>query len=136
MTAARPATLRLATEADLVGVVAYARDLSRRLGFADADQARCATAVSELARNVLKYAREGRVTLRGVTRATRVGLEALVEDEGPGIADLELALRDHYSTGGSLGLGLGGVKRLMDELHIDSTPGAGTRVRIVKWRGP
>lgn len=136
MSAPRAATLRLATEADLVGVVAYARDLARRLGFADADQARCATAVSELARNVLKYAREGRVTLRGVERATRVGLEALVEDEGPGIADLEQAMRDHFSTGGSLGLGLGGVKRLMDELHIDSAPGAGTRVRIVKWRGP
>lgn len=127
-------TLRLASEADLVGVVAYARDLARQLGFGGADQARCATAISELARNVLKYAGEGRVTLRRVERAGRSGLEALVEDDGPGIPDVALAMRDHYSTGGSLGLGLGGAKRLMDELHIDSAPGAGTRVRTCKWR--
>jgi len=101
------------------------------------DQSRIATAVSELARNVVRYATDGRgEMLLRVLPATGhgVGLEVVVRDEGPGIADVERAMRPGYSSGSGLGMGLPGARRLMDELEIDSVPGRGTSVTIRKWR--
>jgi serine/threonine-protein kinase RsbT len=115
-----------------------AREVARGLGFGLVDQSRIATAVSELARNVVRYATDGcgQATIRALPAAPPrgVGLEIVVRDEGPGIADVERALRDGHSTGGGLGLGLPGARRLMDELHLDSGPGRGTVVTIRKWR--
>jgi len=110
-----------------------ARELALEAGFSAASAAACATAVSELATNVAKYASHGWVTLR-VLDGARVSLEAIVEDRGPGIVDVTEAMRDHVSTGGSLGLGLPGTKRLVDSFEIRSQVGSGTWVRIVKYR--
>jgi serine/threonine-protein kinase RsbT len=91
------------------------------------------TAVSELARNILKYAHTGEIWLRHVEGPKGRGIEIEALDEGPGIADTEAAMRDHVSTSGTLGLGLPGVARLMDEFSLDSAPGKGTRVKARKW---
>ena len=92
-----------------------------------------ATAVSELARNIVKYATRGDVILRPCVGQSGHGVEIVVEDDGPGIDDLEQAMQDHFSTSGTLGLGLPGVKRMMDEFAIESQRGRGTRVTIRKW---
>ncbi len=91
------------------------------------------TAVSELARNILKYAGRGEIRLRRVEDGVRRGVEIEALDRGPGIPDAESAMRDHFSTGGTLGLGLPGVARMMDEFELESEPGHGTRVRARKW---
>jgi serine/threonine-protein kinase RsbT len=101
------------------------------------DQSRIATAVSELARNVVRYATDGRgeAIVREVTDQTGgAGLEIVVRDEGPGIANVDQALRDGFTTGSGLGMGLPGARRLMDDFAIDSAPGHGTTVTIRKWR--
>jgi len=110
-------------------VTAYARSA----GFAETPSCMIATAVSELVRNVLKYADRGELRLRRIEGYSGRGVEIEVEDRGPGIADIDQALADHFSSSGTLGMGLPGVQRLMDEFEIDSTPGQGTRVRAVKW---
>ena len=92
-----------------------------------------ATAVSELARNILKYAVSGEIRLRQVDGPSGRGIEIEAVDRGPGIEDPEAAMRDHFSSGGTLGLGLPGVRRMMDEFSLESTPGEGTRVTAVKW---
>ena len=92
-----------------------------------------ATAVSELVRNILKYAGTGEIRLRHVKRMGQRGIEIEAIDQGPGIANCEAAMCDHYSSGGTLGLGLPGVKRMMDEFSLESTPGEGTRVTARKW---
>jgi serine/threonine-protein kinase RsbT len=125
---------------DEQGIVAArqrARETARRLGFGLVDQSRIATAVSELARNVVRYATQGQgeVLVRELPAGGRpAGIEVVVRDEGPGIADVELALREGYTSGTGLGLGLPGAKRLMDEMTIDSAPGRGTTVTVRKWR--
>ncbi len=91
------------------------------------------TAVSELVTNVIKYADSGLITMRPTVQIKQPGIEVIVEDNGPGIDDIQMAMKEHVSTGGTLGLGLPGTKRLVDEFSIESRPGAGTRVRIVKW---
>ena len=91
-----------------------------------------ATAISELARNIVQYAQHGEIVL-SVVEGSRPGIQIVARDQGPGIADLEQAMRDGYSTGGSLGLGLPGAKRLMDEFTIDSEVGKGTIVSVRKW---
>jgi serine/threonine-protein kinase RsbT len=106
---------------------------SREAGFADAPSQMIATAVSELVRNILKYAGTGEIRLRHVKRMGNRGIEIEAIDEGPGIADCEAALQDHYSSGGTLGLGLPAVKRMMDEFSLESNPGEGTRVTARKW---
>jgi serine/threonine-protein kinase RsbT len=106
---------------------------SREAGFADAPSQMIATAVSELVRNILKYAGSGEIRLRHVKRMGDRGIEIEAIDEGPGIADCEAALQDHYSSGGTLGLGLPAVKRMMDEFSLESNPGEGTRVTARKW---
>lgn len=113
--------------------VLAARDLAQAAGLGTAQTGAIITAVSELARNIVKYAGHGRVELSVVTRGSQQGLEAVVVDQGPGIASLELAMQDNYSTSRTLGLGLPGTKRLVDDFEIDSAPGRGTRVVVRKW---
>jgi serine/threonine-protein kinase RsbT len=97
------------------------------------DQTKLITAASELARNALEYGKGGEALFEVINDGARQGLRIHFRDQGPGIEDLALALTDHYSTGGGLGLGLSGAKRLVDEFEIDSKPGEGTRVTITKW---
>lgn len=115
-------------DTDIIAVRQEARHLAEQLGFSPSDRTLLATAVSELARNIVQYAKSGFIVLKPFSTASTVGVSILAEDQGPGIADLSLALRDGYSTSGSLGLGLPGVKRLMNEFEISSRPGEGTRV--------
>lgn len=119
------------------GDVVLARQLGRKraeeMGFNRADQAQFATAISELARNIVNYTPGGRVEFTVVVRGRKKGLQVTVTDTGPGIADLDLAMSDGYSTGKSLGLGLPGTKRLVDEFHIASPLGQGLTVSFIKW---
>ena len=111
--------------------------MARQLGFGLVDQSRIATAVSELTRNIVRYATDGRgeVEIQEVVEPSgRSGIEIVVRDNGPGIADVELVMREGYSTGSGLGLGLSGTRRLMDEMTIDSALGRGTTITIRKWR--
>jgi len=108
------------------------RELAINVGFGTVDQTRIATAVSELARNIHQFAGKGTVTIFSL-KGERKGIKIVCQDNGPGIADIELALSDGYSTMKSLGLGLPGTRRLMDEFEIESKPGKGTRVSITKW---
>ena len=110
------------------------RERAVALGFSLVDQTKIVTAASELARNVLNYGGGGEVTLQPRNSGLRRGLTLVFSDEGPGIADIELAMKDGYTTGTGMGLGLGGAKRLSNEFAIDSRPGAGTRVTITRWR--
>ena len=124
-------------EDDIVMSRQRAREVAKRLGFGAVDQSRIATAVSELARNVVRYATDGQgeVTIRELpTEARRTGIEIVVADEGPGIADLEQAMSDGFTSGAGMGMGLPGTKRLMDEMEIDSGAGRATVITIRKWR--
>ena len=125
-----PDEVRISIRADLdiIAVRQRARELAAQLGFSPSDRTMIATAVSELARNIVQYATEGVVTLRPFEESGRAGITVIAEDKGPGIADLSLALQDGYSTSGSLGMGLPGVRRLMDHFEITSSRGKGTRV--------
>src|SRR5262245_35935753 len=125
--------LSIQNEIDVARAVLQAGRYCAALGFDQARGQMVATAVSELARNVIKYASRGEVIMQGVTRRGKKGVEIVVHDAGPGIADVEQALRDHYSSSGTLGLGLPGVKRMMDEFSIESALAQGTRVTIRKW---
>jgi serine/threonine-protein kinase RsbT len=106
--------------------------MAARLGFSPADLALVATAISELARNILQHAKQGQIVLRLLENSPR-GIVVVARDEGPGIADVDLAMQDGYSTGGGLGLGLPGAKRLMDEFDIVTEVGKGTVVTTKKW---
>jgi serine/threonine-protein kinase RsbT len=121
-------------EMAIARVILETRRISVELGFAAVEQARVATAASELARNILKYAGTGHVTIASLQRDGRVGIELVAADRGPGIENTEQAMQDHYSSGGTLGLGLPGVRRLMDDFTIESQPGEGTRVVVRKWK--
>lgn len=104
------------------------------MGFSLIEQTKIVTAASELARNTLEHGGGGEVTVDEVQSGIRRGLCLTFEDHGPGIPDIDLALKDGYTTGGGLGLGLSGAKRLMSELEIRSSPGAGTQVRTTRWK--
>ena len=121
------------SEADMVAGRNRGRALARDAGFRTTDQTLIATAISEVTRNILRYAGEGELFVRVVVDAGRRGLVVVASDDGPGIPDIDAAMRDGYSTGRSLGLGLPGAKRLMDALHIDTVPGEGTTVTMEKW---
>jgi serine/threonine-protein kinase RsbT len=123
----------IAGEMDVRRAVLEATRRSQEAGFAEAPSRMIATAVSELVRNILKYAGSGEFKLRRVEGSGGAGVEIEVSDHGPGIADLEAAMSDHFSSGGTLGLGLPGVKRMMDEFSLESAPGQGTRVTARKW---
>ena len=130
------ARLRIVAEEDIVSSRQRARELARQLGFGAVDQSRIATAVSELARNVVRYAVDGQgeVAIRELDASGRTGIEIVVSDEGPGIRDVDQALRDGFTSGGGMGMGLPGTRRLMDEMTVDSEVGRGTIVTIRKWR--
>jgi serine/threonine-protein kinase RsbT len=121
------------TDADVVTARQEARTMGANLGFSSTDLTLLATAISEVARNITTYAGEGEVVLRVVSEDGRRGIEVLATDEGPGIDDVELAMQDGYTTGNGLGLGLPGTRRLVDDFDLQTTPGAGTTVRLVKW---
>jgi len=118
---------------DIVAARVEGRNLARQMGFGIIDQARIATAISELARNIVLYALSGQIILNEVQHDSRIGLEIVCEDQGPGIEDVELVMRNGYSTTQGLGMGLPGTKRLMDEFEIESTVGLGTKVTVRKW---
>ena len=119
---------------DVVGVRQAVRQRAVELGFNLIDQTKIVTAASELARNTLTYGGGGSVRVESLEEGARRGLRLVFEDQGPGIANLELAMKDGYTTGTGLGLGLSGARRLSSEFAIDSHPGKGTRVTIVRWR--
>jgi serine/threonine-protein kinase RsbT len=121
------------TDADVVTARQEARTMGADLGFSSTDLTLLATAISEIARNITTYAGEGEVALRVLNDSGRQGIEVVATDNGPGIADVELAMQDGYTTGNGLGLGLPGTRRLVDEFDIDTALGAGTKVRLVKW---
>jgi serine/threonine-protein kinase RsbT len=118
---------------DVVLARSTARDLAASLGFPSTDLTLLATAISEIARNITTYAGSGEVELSVQKRDGRSGVRVVARDEGPGIADVNLALRDGYTTGRGLGLGLPGARRLVDEFELDTEPGVGTTVTMVKW---
>jgi serine/threonine-protein kinase RsbT len=126
--------LPLRSTEDIVRLRQAVREHTIKQGFSLVDQTKLITAASELARNTMIYGGGGEVIFEPVVQGMRKGLRLSFRDDGPGIPDVELALKDGYTTGGGLGLGLGGAKRLSNEFSIDSRPGAGTRVTIARWR--
>jgi serine/threonine-protein kinase RsbT len=122
------------SDQDIVLARQRGRTLAAELGFSAVDGTLIATAISELARNIVAYAKKGEIRLRVIHGSGRRGIEVVASDQGPGIADIRQALRDGFSTSGSLGLGLPGVRRLMDEFEVVSQPGQGTSVTVKKWK--
>lgn len=121
------------SDAGILDARKQGRAMAAELGFSGSDLTLIATAISELARNIVQHAGAGEITLAPVDHVGKVGLSIVARDQGPGIADVELALQDGYSSVRSLGLGLPGARRLMDEFQIESEAGTGTVVRAVKW---
>ena len=120
-------------EMDVVTARQKGRELAAANGFTGTDQTLLALAISEIARNIVSYAERGEVVLSVVRDGVRRGIMVVARDEGPGIADIELAMRDGYSTARSLGVGLPGAKRVMDDFQVDTSPGKGTTVTMRKW---
>jgi len=129
-------TLRVAIEreADIVLARQAGRQLAQQLGFSTTDQTLIATAISEVARNIVVYANHGEILLSTADEEGRVGIQVVATDAGPGIDNKDLAMRDGYSTKNSLGLGLPGAKRLMDDFNLESEIGRGTTVTMKKWK--
>ena len=121
-------------ELDIVTARQAGRELSRSLGFSIVDLTRITTAISELARNIILYADSGTVTIETINHADTLGIEIIAQDNGPGIADVDKAMEDGFSTSNGLGAGLPGVRRLMDDFEIKTEVDKGTTIRIVKWR--
>lgn len=134
MTMEKTETLDIQSSGDVVLVRQAVRQLGVEIGFGLVDQTKIVTAASELARNTLEYGGGGTVKLETLQEGRRRGLRLTFEDQGPGIADIELALKDGFTTGGGLGMGLGGAKRLANEFEIQSAVGEGTRITIVRWK--
>jgi serine/threonine-protein kinase RsbT len=130
---ADPKIIMISSDLDIVAARMVARDTARALGFGAIDQARIATAISELARNIYLYAGEGSVTVKEATNGLRRGIEVVCEDRGPGISDISLVMQDGYTSSKGMGMGLPGAKRLMDEFEINSKVGIGTKVVCRKW---
>ncbi|MGB2621819.1 MAG: anti-sigma regulatory factor [Candidatus Acidiferrum sp.] len=122
------------SDQDIVTARQEGRALAIELGFSSGDATLIATSISELARNIVSYARRGEITLKVIQTSSRQGISIIASDSGPGISDIRQAMRDGFSTSGSLGLGLPGVRRLMDEFDIASEPGRGTIVTVKKWK--
>jgi serine/threonine-protein kinase RsbT len=122
------------SETDIILARQRGRELAGQAGFSSTDQTLIATSISELARNIVLYAQHGEIGLKRIQHGEEVGIVVTAEDEGPGIPDVQRALQDGYSTSRSLGLGLPGVRRLMDDFDIDSRVGRGTKVTVRKWR--
>lgn len=126
-------TVPVKTEPDVVAVRRRVREVSAQMGFTLVDQTKVVTAASELARNTIIHGGGGKLCLE-MLNGPRRGLRLTFEDNGPGIPDIELALRDGFTTGSGLGLGLGGSKRLVNEFEIFSRPGEGTKVVVTRWK--
>jgi serine/threonine-protein kinase RsbT len=121
-------------QSDVVRVRHEVRAWAARQGFSVVDQTKIVTAASELARNTLIYGLGGTCTIEWLEDGARKGLRLIFEDQGPGIPNIEQALRDGFTTGNGMGLGLGGARRLMSEFEIDSQPGKGTRITVARWK--
>jgi len=123
----------ISSDADIVIARQQGRALAERIGFTGSNLAVVATAISEVARNIVEYAKRGEIVLKAVNLGGRQGLTVMARDQGPGIPDIALAMQDGYSTAKGLGLGLPGARRLMDEFEIISKVGRGTTVTLKKW---
>jgi serine/threonine-protein kinase RsbT len=134
MTPADGQVLELRTSEDVVRMRQAVRQHADALGFGLVDQTKLVTAASEIGRNTIVHGGGGNVRIEPWTDTTRRGLTLTFSDRGPGIPDVEQALKDGYTTGNGLGLGLGGARRLSNEFHIDSRPGKGTTVMLRRWR--
>ena len=131
---ASEAVIPINADIDVVAARQKGRELATELGFVSTDATLLATAISELARNIVRYAKCGEILIASVQSGDRVGITVVARDKGPGIANISLAMQDGFSTSGGLGLGLPGVKRLMDEFHLVSDANKGTTVTIKKWK--
>lgn len=131
---ASEAVIPINSDIDVVAARQKGRELAAELGFVSTDSTLLATAISELARNIVRYAKHGEILISSVQSGERVGIIVVARDKGPGIANISLAMQDGFSTSGGLGLGLPGVKRLMDEFHLVSNASNGTEVTIKKWK--
>ncbi|HET9250911.1 MAG TPA: anti-sigma regulatory factor [Candidatus Eisenbacteria bacterium] len=134
MAVLRDETREVASSQDVVAVRQLAREWAVSLGFSLIDQTKIVTAASELARNIVLYGGRGAVRIEALNDGARRGLRLTFQDQGPGIPNLEEAMRDGFSTGSGLGLGLGGAKRLSSEFDIQSRVGEGTKVTITRWK--
>ncbi len=124
----------ISSDKDIVDARQKGRSIALALGFSPGGATLIATAISELARNIVSYAQSGEIVIKAINGNARDGIQVIAQDQGPGIHDVQQALRDGFSTSGSLGLGLPGVKRLMDEFQIDSKENQGTTVVVKKWK--
>lgn len=129
----RSGVVRIDHDSDIVTARQEGRSLAADAGFSSTDLTIIATAISEVARNIVSYAGSGEIELALLDEGGRRGISIVARDRGPGIADVEKALQDGFSTARSLGLGLPGAKRLMDEFEVDSRLGSGTTIRMKKW---
>jgi serine/threonine-protein kinase RsbT len=127
-------TFRIGASDDVVRVRQVVRSWAAELKFSLVDQTKFVTATSELARNTLEHGGGGTMTAEMVENGARKGIKLVFDDKGPGIANIELALRDGYTSGSGMGLGLSGSKRLVNEFDIKSEPGRGTTVTIIRWK--
>jgi serine/threonine-protein kinase RsbT len=134
MLTARTEQVAVREQHDIVNVRQVVRSWSLNIGLGLVDLTKFVTAASEIARNTVEYGGGGTLQIEELRDGLRLGIRLVFEDQGPGIPDVARAMTDGYSTGTGMGLGLGGTKRLVDEFDISSTPGAGTRVSITKWR--
>ncbi|MBI0579535.1 anti-sigma regulatory factor [Neobacillus cucumis] len=125
--------VKIISEWDIVEARQLGRNIAKELGFGTVDQARITTAISELARNIYLYAGEGEIHIECLHEFGRIGLKVTAMDQGPGIRDIRKVMEDGYSTSGGLGAGLPGVKRLMDNFDLISSPGKGTTIQVEKW---
>lgn len=136
--AVRPAdpmiSVPIASDLDIVAARQQGRALALQLAYSSIDATLIATAISELARNIVLYAKRGEIILSRVNNGVRPGIVVVARDEGPGIANVSQAVAGGYSTSGGLGLGLSGVRRLMDEFEVSSEPGRGTTVTVTRWK--
>lgn len=130
----RRETAPIRSSDDIVLVRQKVREWAVQMRFGLVDQTKIVTAASELARNALQHGRGGAAHLEELNEENRRGLRLIFEDQGPGIADVDKALQDGYSTTGGLGLGLGGARRLVNQFHVETAPGQGTRVTITRWK--
>jgi serine/threonine-protein kinase RsbT len=121
------------SDADIIAARRVGRELAEGVGFGGSELTVIATAISEIARNIIEYAGSGEITLRQTQQGVRRGILVIAKDRGPGIPDIELAMQDGYSTSKGIGLGLPGARRLMDEFEVDSAVGKGTTVTMKKW---
>ena len=127
-------SIAITSDSDIVTARKRGREMASRLGFTSTDSILIATAISELARNILLYAHQGEIGVTIIEAAARRGIRVIARDDGPGIPDVERALQEGFSTSRSLGMGLSGVRRLVDDFNIVSEPGRGTTVIVKKWK--